>query len=212
MALEWLKDLVGIIDDAKDIVDRVDDIMGDVEPIAKKLKQDGDELAKAVEEIKRSDDPDVAKRILDRLDVKRPFLLGKTMSQKLDKATNDLVDLRQRVVTLDDQLKTSGLHIVDRALDSIRKLHEKNFEAIKLISEIQEEHRDSHRKVVKIIGGAVVGAAVTTGIVGFILALSAKTIAFRALTSSLLSGTAQTASLIRDTRRSVHRMEAREPN
>ena len=101
---EWIKDLVGILDDAGDYIDRVKDEMESINPVVTQLNQETGKIKQTLEMIRHSQDAELIKDLFTRLDLDRPFLFGKAIGKKLVNAQKELQSLKSHLAGQKDRV------------------------------------------------------------------------------------------------------------
>jgi hypothetical protein len=173
--IEWVKDTVGIMDDAQDYLDKVQDRLSKAQTISKRLSQlqhrlDADarkvkNLAKSASkeknETRRKKKAQQLAKHLDDLDFRQPILFGKTSLEVLVEAHEDLYRLSVKL----DRAKFSGVDSVKRrvktAKTSIAKTIREHLDLLKKLDGAQRSHRDVAREL---LTAAAVGGSVSVGI------------------------------------------------
>lgn len=163
-AIEWTKDMLGIMDDVGDFAVKTAKVLRRVDPLINKLEQAGKKLGDKLDAAEKEGDLKKVKRLLDNADFNRPRLIGKTVSKKLNDALGDIRALKGKMKKLDPSVRAKALALVEGAEDDLLRAMRDNAE---LIGEISDAQRDvkarSRRTAALITGGTLTLAAAGVG-------------------------------------------------
>ena len=160
---EWIKDLVGILDDAGDYIDRVKDEMESINPVVTQLNQETGKIKQTLEMIRHSQDAELIKDLFTRLDLDRPFLFGKAIGKKLVNAQKELQSLKSHLAGQKDRVIAKvAMPVVDQAINRLDRVFREHGDMLKQISTLQMQRKVAIREVLnKIAKGGAMAAGVS---------------------------------------------------
>lgn len=161
--VDFFKDIFGVMDDANDYAEEVQDILKKLQPLFDRLERAGDDLGDRLEEARKADDLKKMKALLVGADFETPGVLGKTIRKKLSEAWSKTKDLEQSLRKLPPEIRRNAEKHVERAEDKIGVIIKENKKMLSEISKVQREVRSHARKIAKYVA---TGVLVVTGSAG----------------------------------------------
>ncbi len=157
--VDTIKDWFGVMDDAEDYIENIDQGLASIQTMNKKLKTFADDFKKSAGKLQRTDDP---ADVLDEYDFSRPGLFGKNILGKISGVRRDMLSLKRSLAKSPPEIKSKVSERLEAAIRIVDESLVSNSRAIYLISQLQNDHRSLSQSVVK---GAAVTAAVVLGAV-----------------------------------------------
>jgi len=160
---EGIKDILGILDDAGDYVDRVKSEMEPINQLVTQLDREAKEIEHTLNMIRQSDDSDLAKDLLVKLDLNRPLLFGKAIGKRLVNARKELNDLKRHLSQRKAKaFKATVMPVITTAMRRLDHIFRQHGDMLKQISTLQVQRKKAIRAVLKIIAkGGVIAAGVS---------------------------------------------------
>jgi len=165
-AIEWTKDMVGVMDDVGDFADKTAKEMKKLKPFMLRLELAGDDLVKKLELAEAEGDIKKVKRLLDSSNFDRPKLIGKTLTSKLAGILSSLSRMRSKAGKLEPSIRGRAKSLIDDAEKAVMIVMRDNSELIKQVSSSQREVRAASRRTASLIAGGAVASAVAVGLYG----------------------------------------------
>lgn len=189
--------------DVQRSMNRVDKILGEVEPLIKRFADMSDDLVQTLNKADKANDRKFVLKVMESIDVRRPLLIGETVLKKITSARNELYDLRDRLDIDDDaEVRNAVRPDVETAIQIIERALREHIVQIKAITKLQDETKSFVRRVLTLVGGLVkdVVSLFTGGPTSF-LAKATQVMAG-------VQGTSRTlVQFVKEARVAVHRAE-----
>lgn len=163
--IEKIKDIFGVMDDVQDYEDKVKKETGPVLVLLKSLEEDASRIRREVSGVMDRDDPKEVARLMERLDLDRPFVTGKTALNKLVAILEDLKKLQRKLDAAPGALRKGVGSTVSEAIVDVSKAINNHSGLLRDISELQGQRKKAVREVLgtaAIVGLGIGGVALTS--------------------------------------------------
>lgn len=153
--LESIKDFLGIMDDANDFLDKLRDKQRRITAMMKKFSSMTEEQTGiALGMLHAREDPKKVKAIMDKLDIRRPLLFGKTIMRELQDHNRDLGKLESKLNKMPSDVRSEVKPMIVAVRRQLTSGMRDHLRVIQVFSTMQDRNKKFWRTV------AAAGAAV----------------------------------------------------
>lgn len=183
---------------------KADTLIAGIEPLIQRFDSMSTTFVQSLKKADQSNDKEFIVKAMQKLDIDRPLLVGKTILRQFTSARDQLFDLRDTIDTdeADNVVKAVRPH-VDHAIKAIEAALREHVTSIKAITKLQDDTKSFVRRVLALAVG-VVKDAVSLFIGG--------PTSFIAKTTQVMAGVQGTSrhltGFVQDARKAVKRAES----
>lgn len=165
----------------------VEGVVDKIRPLLDTLERLSESVVQALKSAERAGESTKVAQLIRDIDLRRPFLVGRTVVQSLQQARNDLFDLRDAIDLQPDAVRLAVRPTIQDAIDTIEKALRQHIDVLKIIEQSQIESKQFGQRILKL------GVGLVKDVAGL---LTGGPTSFYAKTSQALSGVQGTVATI----------------
>lgn len=166
-AVDKIKDILGIFDDAQDFLDEMKRNADKMRGLFSKFKSLTEGEREKINRLQSAGgNAKEVVEIMEKVDVDRPFLFGRTLLKDLQGMRRDLSKMESKIRNLPPEHRADIKAKLSKLTSVFDRGFRQHIDTIRVFSNVQRKRQEFWRGIVKsgilVAGGVVAGAALTT--------------------------------------------------